>query len=156
MMKHKSSIKAAALLLAVLLCLSACAQPAAGTTAAPEGTTEAQTEAPQETQAPETTAAPAETTASEPAASEPAASEPAETQPETAASDDPLEIANQYLEDLNNEWKQIAEDYAPEIRTLASGVKVQRTPSEYKIDGWMWQSDTISYNTYWLDADNRG
>ncbi len=150
MMKHKSSIKAAALLLAVLLCLSACAQPAAGTTAAPEDTTAAQTEAP------ETTAAPAETTAAETAAaSEPAASEPAETEP-AVASDDPLEIANQYLEDLNNEWKQIAEDYAPEIRTLPSGVKVQRTPSEYKIDGWMWQSDTISYNTYWLDADNRG
>ena len=57
-MKHKRNIKAAALLLAVLLCLSACAQPAAGTTAAPEGTTAAETAAPETTQAPQTTAAP--------------------------------------------------------------------------------------------------
>ena len=153
-MKHKRNIKAAALLLAVLLCLSACAQPAAGTTAAPEGTTAAETAAPETTQAPQTTAAP-ESEAAQPETSEQAESEPAETEP-AVVSDDPLEIANQYLEDLNNEWNQIAEDYAPEVRTLESGVKVQRTPSEYKIDGWMWQSDTISYNTYWLDADHRG
>lgn len=156
MMRQKSIIKTVALLLAVLLCLSACSQPAAGTTAAPEVTGEAETNAPEETQAPETTAAAAETEATEAAATESAETEKAETEPAAPASDDPLEIANQYLEDLNNEWNQIAEDYAPEIRTLPSGVKVQRTPSEYKIDGWMWQSDTISYNTYWLDADNRG
>ena len=70
--------------------------------------------------------------------------------------DDPLGAASQFLEENNAEWAKIAEDYAPEIRTLKNGVKVQRTPSEYQITGWMWQSDTISYNTYWLDADNRG
>lgn len=73
-----------------------------------------------------------------------------------AVVEDPLGAANQYLEELNNNWKTIAEDYAPEIRVLDNGVMVQRTPSEYSITGWMWQSDTISYNTYWLDADNRG
>lgn len=138
-MKHKRIIKTAALLLAVLLCLSACSQPASQTTAAPG------TDATEETAAPASEETPAAT--------------PAETEPQTTeapVSDDPLEIANQYLEDLNNEWKDIAEEYAPEIRTLPSGVKVQRTPSEYQIDGWMWQSDTISYNTYWLDADHRG
>lgn len=70
--------------------------------------------------------------------------------------EDPLGAASQFLEENNAEWAKIAEDYAPQIRTLKNGVKVQRTPSEYQITGWMWQSDTISYNTYWLDADNRG
>ncbi|MDO4493519.1 MAG: molybdopterin-dependent oxidoreductase [Clostridia bacterium] len=73
-----------------------------------------------------------------------------------AVVEDPLGAANDYINELNDRWKKIGEDYAPEIRTLDNGVKVQRTPSEYQITGWMWQSDTISYNTYWLDADNRG
>lgn len=64
--------------------------------------------------------------------------------------------AEQYLDDVNDTWNQIAEDYAPEIRTLKNGVKIQRTPSEYGIYGWMWQSDTISYNNYYLHADKRG
>ena len=70
--------------------------------------------------------------------------------------DDPIGEAQDYLTRLNDEWKAIGEEYAPEVRTLKNGVKVQRTPSEYQITGWMWQSDTISYNTYWLDADHRG
>lgn len=61
-----------------------------------------------------------------------------------------------WLQEHYAEWDEIAEEYAPEIRTLSNGVKVQRTPSENQIYGWMAQSNTISYNTYYLDADNRG
>lgn len=136
-MKRGKIIKAVALCLTALLCLSACAKPTDQTAAVPE-TTSADTTASAAAETPETT---------------PAETEEATT--EAPVSEDP-DIANKYLEDLNNEWKGIAEEYAPEIRTLSSGVKVQRTPSEYQIDGWMWQSETISYNTYWADADNRG
>ena len=35
---------------------------------------------------------------------------------------------------------------------------VQRTPTEYAVDpdAWQIQAGSNSYNTYWLDADNRG
>lgn len=53
-------------------------------------------------------------------------------------------------------WNQIAEDYAPEVRTLSNGVKVQRTPAETGVYAWQISGKSISYNTYFLDADNRG
>lgn len=64
----------------------------------------------------------------------------------------------EYVDRLYDKWNQIARDYAPEIRTLPNGQMVQRTPTEYEIDpnAWMQATETNSYNTYWLDADNRG
>lgn len=64
----------------------------------------------------------------------------------------------EYVDNLYEQWNIIARDYAPEIRTLPSGQMVQRTPTEYEIDpaAWMQATETNSYNTYWLDADNRG
>ncbi len=70
---------------------------------------------------------------------------------------DTIEESWAKLEADNEHWQEINEQYAPEIRTLADGTKVQRTPSEYH----MYQStkafrEGISYNNYYLDADNRG
>lgn len=62
----------------------------------------------------------------------------------------------EYIIDNYDKWDEIAEQYAPEIRQLPNGKLVQRTPSEYECPHWMQQSWTISYNTYYLDADNKG
>lgn len=64
----------------------------------------------------------------------------------------------EYLDGLWDRWDQVAEEYAPEIRTLPNGQMVQRTPTEYEVnpDAWQIQANSNSYNTYWLDADNRG
>ncbi|MEG1830846.1 MAG: molybdopterin-dependent oxidoreductase [Raoultibacter sp.] len=63
-----------------------------------------------------------------------------------------------YLDNLWDKWGTISEEYAPEIRTLPSGQMVQRTPTEYEVDpdAWQIQAGSNSYNTYYLDADNRG
>lgn len=53
-------------------------------------------------------------------------------------------------------WDKIAQENAPKIRTLKNGVKVQRTPSEYGVYAWQISGKNISYNTYFLNADNRG
>ncbi|MEG0503510.1 MAG: molybdopterin-dependent oxidoreductase, partial [Raoultibacter sp.] len=64
----------------------------------------------------------------------------------------------EYLDGLWDRWDAVAEEYAPEIRTLPNGQMVQRTPTEYEVDpdAWQVQAGSNSYNTYWLDADNRG
>ena len=62
----------------------------------------------------------------------------------------------EYIIDNYNKWDQIAVEYAPEIRQLPNGKLVQLTPTEYECPHWMQQSWTISYNTYYLDADNKG
>ncbi len=62
----------------------------------------------------------------------------------------------EYIIENYEKWDQIAEDYAPEVRQLPNGKLVQRTPSEYECPNWMQQSWTISYNTYYLDADKKG
>ncbi|MEG0015392.1 MAG: molybdopterin-dependent oxidoreductase [Gordonibacter sp.] len=64
----------------------------------------------------------------------------------------------EYLDGLWDKWDMIATEYAPEIRTLPNGQMVQRTPTEYEVnpDAWQIQAGSNSYNTYWLDADNRG
>lgn len=64
----------------------------------------------------------------------------------------------EYLDGLWNRWDSIATEHAPEIRTLPNGQMVQRTPTEYEVDpdAWQIQAGSNSYNTYWLDADNRG
>ncbi len=63
-----------------------------------------------------------------------------------------------YMDDVYGYWDTVAEDYAPEIRTMPDGTMVQRTPTEYTVDPAAWQitGNSNSYNTYWLDADNRG
>lgn len=63
---------------------------------------------------------------------------------------------DEYLAELGNYWDQIESDYAPKVTELADGTKIQRTPSEYEVGAWQKFSDTISYNTYYLDGDNRG
>lgn len=62
----------------------------------------------------------------------------------------------EYIIENYEKWDQIAEEYAPEVRQLPNGKLVQRTPSEYECPHWMQQSWTISYNTYYLDADKKG
>lgn len=64
----------------------------------------------------------------------------------------------EYLDNLWDRWDQVATEYAPEVRTLPNGQMVQRTPTEYEVnpDAWQIQAGSNSYNTYWLDADNRG
>jgi len=93
------------------------------------------------------------------AAATPAPQEPESTPEATPEPEEERVIeypGHEWLLDHFAYWDQIAEDYAPEIRTLPNGIKVQRTPTEHDIYGWMRQSNTISYNTYWLDADHRG
>ena len=63
---------------------------------------------------------------------------------------------DEYLEGLENYWDQIAQDYSPEVTVLDDGRVIQRTPTEFDVGSWQKFSDTISYNTYFLDADNRG
>lgn len=64
----------------------------------------------------------------------------------------------EYLDGLWDRWDSIASEVAPEIRTLPNGQMVQRTPTEYEVnpDAWQIQAGSNSYNTYWLDSDNRG
>lgn len=62
----------------------------------------------------------------------------------------------EYIVENYEKWEQIAQDYAPKILEYPNGQLVQRTPTEYECPHWMQQSWTISYNTYYLDADNRG
>lgn len=64
----------------------------------------------------------------------------------------------EYLDNLWDKWDMVATEYAPEIRTLPNGQMVQRTPTEYEVnpDAWQIQAGSNSYNTYWLDSDNRG
>ncbi|MFR4803227.1 MAG: hypothetical protein ACLT98_07875 [Eggerthellaceae bacterium] len=50
---------------------------------------------------------------------------------------------------------EINEEYAPEVRTLADGTKVQRTPPSTGLPLEPPVRRAL-YNTYWLDADNRG
>ena len=70
---------------------------------------------------------------------------------------DTYEQGEAILAERNAEQDAINEEYAPEIRTLEDGTRVQRTPTEYQ--GYHWSrpyTNGMSYNTVWLDADNRG
>ena len=140
MKKHR---KAAVLALAFSLLLAACASPAQ--TPQPAGATAAETG---EESAPETkteTKAPAEAAGTQ--AETQAEATAAETAAETAAAGgetqeyDPYHVA----QDLAAAMAENQLKYAPEVKTLASGVQVQRTPSDDGI-----------YNTYVLKADQRG
>ncbi|MGI6695386.1 MAG: molybdopterin-dependent oxidoreductase [Christensenellales bacterium] len=59
------------------------------------------------------------------------------------------------MKEIFDKMEQRAEEYAPKVITLDNGVMVQRTPSD--IGGyWHRPGNTTSYNTYYLNADNRG
>ena len=73
-----------------------------------------------------------------------------------AVADDEYYAGLSFIADRFNYWADIAEENQPEIRTLKNGVKVQRTPSEYGVYAWQISGKTISYNTYFLNADERG
>lgn len=49
-----------------------------------------------------------------------------------------------------------ARENAPRVVTLDSGVQIQRTPDEDNASVYHTPGLNISYNTYYLDADNRG
>lgn len=173
MSKIKLQKRAAVLLVGCMLVFAGCnaapadAATAPGTSAAPETTAAPATTAAQETQAaPETTAAGE--------ASETTAPETAATGEKTGTKEDYEDVLpylmgsdkaiapDEYYEgmtfiaDMFDTWANIGEEHAPEVRTLQSGVKVQRTPSEYGVYAWMINGENISYNTYFLNADNRG
>lgn len=70
---------------------------------------------------------------------------------------DSIEESEAFLAQENERWREINKEYAPEIRTLEDGTKVQRTPTEYQCYHWNRPYDEgTSYNNYYLDADNRG
>lgn len=62
---------------------------------------------------------------------------------------------NASLEEVLQDQKERAETYAPEVRTLDDGTQVQLTP-DLTNSGVQYASQPDSYNTYYLDADNRG
>ena len=47
-----------------------------------------------------------------------------------------IEESEAVLAEENARWQEINKEYAPEIRTLEDGTKVQRTPSEYQCYHW--------------------
>ena len=68
-----------------------------------------------------------------------------------------IEKTEAYYDEVQARQDEINKEYAPEIRTLEDGTKVQRTPTEYQSYHWNrpYEGGT-SYNNYYLDADNRG
>lgn len=75
-----------------------------------------------------------------------------------AAAEEPREvekIAEEYAADMAENLEARAEKYASKVTTLSNGVKVQRTPSGndtfFQLNGF-----DISFNNYYLNADNRG
>ena len=85
------------------------------------------------------------------------------TPSEGEAQEQATQYANTYeqaeaaLADLNARQDKINEEYAPEVRTLADGTKVQRTPTEYQCYHLCKPySRGSSYNTYFMYADNSG
>ena len=74
-----------------------------------------------------------------------------------AFTSDTATTGEEFQEELEETWAQIEEDYAPKITELEDGTLIQRTPNDtsyfqmYYVNG-----GNLSYNTYYLDADNRG
>lgn len=59
------------------------------------------------------------------------------------------------LQDYTDVLYERAEEYAPEVRTLEDGTRVQLTPN-YDVGYLAFTGTPRSYNTYDLDGDNRG
>ena len=77
-----------------------------------------------------------------------------EAQWQVSPSDNP----DDFLGDIYDGYDQRAAEYPAAVLTLADGTKVQRTPSpvEGQRDSTANVKDNISWNTYRLNADNRG
>lgn len=66
-----------------------------------------------------------------------------------------VEAAKPFAEEIVGAMEKRAEEYAPKVITLKNGIKVQRTPNTPDAQ-WHYYEMPISYNNYYLDADNRG
>jgi DMSO/TMAO reductase YedYZ molybdopterin-dependent catalytic subunit len=64
--------------------------------------------------------------------------------------------ANQWIADTNAALDQQSVDYAPVVTELPDGTLVQRTPTDLGGYFQMGNNTNLNYNTYYLDADNRG
>lgn len=60
------------------------------------------------------------------------------------------------INEIYDRLTEQAQAYAPEVKTLADGTQVQRTPDDPGAYFQMGYWDKTSYNTYYLNADNRG
>lgn len=122
-MKKRKTMGIAACSLSLLLCLAACA---------PKQPAETTEQPAQSTQSTETTASLTETESSAEATTE--------AMPEATG-----EAWERELQGMYDDIAAVQAKYPPEIRTLASGVEVQRTPA-----------DAMAYNMRILHADERG
>ncbi|MDD4080617.1 MAG: molybdopterin-dependent oxidoreductase [Eubacteriales bacterium] len=61
-----------------------------------------------------------------------------------------------FIDEMFADQAKRAEEYAPKVITLKNGVQVQRTPNENFSSVYHNPGVSVSYNTYFLDADNRG
>ena len=68
---------------------------------------------------------------------------------------DVAQIGLEYAEGVVAALAERAAEYAPKVVTLENGVQIQRTPSGSDA-GWHLYQRNISYNNYYLNADNRG
>ncbi len=86
----------------------------------------------------------------------PAAS-PAQATSDPAPVGEPEEYPGQnVIRGMYGDMDERAQENAPKITTLANGVQVQRTPDEQYAGVYHNPGSQISYNTFYLDADNRG
>ena len=67
----------------------------------------------------------------------------------------PSDNPDDYLEDIYDGYQQRADANQPKVIEMADGAKVQRTPTPAR-DSTANLKSYISWNTYRLDADNRG
>ncbi len=64
---------------------------------------------------------------------------------------------SQYMDELEQTWEDHAQEYAPEVKTLDDGTRIQRTPTDTSYFQMYYINDgNLSYNTKYLDADHRG
>jgi len=135
-MKRPVITRLLVLVMALCLLLAACSQ-----------TPSAETETPEETEA---------VTTQEPeAAAEPTAEPEASAEPEDRIASGADNHMKRTAEEYAEEQIALQLEYAPEVKTLDNGVKIQRTPTEYAPPACSTLGD-MAYNNYRLDADNRG
>lgn len=60
------------------------------------------------------------------------------------------------IQEIYDGLAQQAEDYAPKVTTLEDGTRIQRTPVDPSGYFQMGYASNTNYNTYYLNADNRG
>ncbi len=67
------------------------------------------------------------------------------------------ETQSSWVDSMYETMAERAEAYAPRVVTLEDGTQIQRTPADLPTDGFAYfPGETISWNTYYLNADNRG